>query len=239
MSYRTCTRCRVEKPETAEFFTRHSTSHGGLLGICKVCKRAEEKTRRDADPELYRRLGRESHARHKGSRNAKKRVDYAVDPEPARARAAARIAADPERKRREDRKYAADPQVREKKRQVSLAWAQSHRDLARERARQWQADHPEERRAQGHAKRARRRDAEGIHTAEDVFQLYKQQKGRCYYCNVELAGTYHVDHKTPLVRGGSNWPENICCACPPCNMAKHDMTEAEFRRSRFRIVGSR
>jgi len=187
---------------------------------------------------FYRRDVEHLHAFCKVCWNKKAKARYEANPEPVKARVNTRRLADPERKRREDAAWRAKPKNREKAKRISLAWAQSHRDLAAERSRQWQADHPDERRAQGHVKRARLRDAEGIHTAEDVLAIYKAQRGRCHYCRVKLAGTYHVDHKTPLVRGGSNWPANICCACPPCNLAKHDMTEPEFRRSRFRIVRS-
>jgi len=39
---------------------------------------------------------------------------------------------------------------------------------------------------------------------------------------------FHVDHKTPLTRGGNNSPENLCCACPSCNFRKGTKTAEEF-----------
>jgi 5-methylcytosine-specific restriction endonuclease McrA len=44
-----------------------------------------------------------------------------------------------------------------------------------------------------------------------------------------LGRSYHVDHKQPVSRGGSNWPENLAVTCPTCNLRKSDKTEAEFR----------
>lgn len=65
-------------------------------------------------------------------------------------------------------------------------------------------------------------------TGVDIMGLYERQEGRCAYCRQPLLGRFHVDHKTPLSRGGLHVIENLCCACPHCNIAKHDRTDAEF-----------
>lgn len=76
-------------------------------------------------------------------------------------------------------------------------------------------------------RRARKMNAEGSHTSEDIRALFDEQRGLCYYCNIELP-TYHIEHKIPLCRGGSDYKENICLACPPCNLRKHTRTDLEF-----------
>ena len=78
------------------------------------------------------------------------------------------------------------------------------------------------------ARRARLANAEGRYTRQDVKDLYVEQDGRCAYCNCELNGTYHVDHVIPLVRGGSNSPDNLALACPTCNLRKNSRTAEEF-----------
>ena len=45
---------------------------------------------------------------------------------------------------------------------------------------------------------------------------------------IYLVEAYHVDHVVPLMRGGSNDPDNICLACKPCNLAKGILTGTEF-----------
>ncbi|HMN15956.1 MAG TPA: HNH endonuclease signature motif containing protein [Bellilinea sp.] len=62
--------------------------------------------------------------------------------------------------------------------------------------------------------------APGSFTKEDISLAYESQKGKCWYCQCELNGTYHVDHRIPLSRGGSNDPANLVLACPSCNMSK-------------------
>jgi 5-methylcytosine-specific restriction endonuclease McrA len=50
---------------------------------------------------------------------------------------------------------------------------------------------------------------------------------------------FHVDHKTPLSRGGSNWPSNIVCACAECNMKKNAKTAEEFLSESVRASPSK
>lgn len=85
----------------------------------------------------------------------------------------------------------------------------------------WKLANPEKHRANYLNRKARMRDAEGYHTGADLSSLFVLQDGKCAYCNGELRG-YHVDHIIPLSKGGSNWPDNICLACPTCNMSKSD-----------------
>lgn len=53
-------------------------------------------------------------------------------------------------------------------------------------------------------------------------RLYKQQRGHCWWCNADLAGVYHVDHRVPLAKGGTDAEDNLCLACPNCNQKKSD-----------------
>ncbi len=80
-------------------------------------------------------------------------------------------------------------------------------------------------------RRARKRNAEGSFTAEDIKDLYATQGGRCYYCSVEIENGYHIEHMVPLSRGGRNDVSNICLACAPCNLRKHTQTATEFKET--------
>lgn len=75
--------------------------------------------------------------------------------------------------------------------------------------------------------RLRVRGTEGHHTAQDITSLFSDQKGLCY-CGKDLSLGYHVDHKTPLSREGSNWPENLQLLCPFCNDSKGAKTMDEW-----------
>lgn len=76
---------------------------------------------------------------------------------------------------------------------------------------------------------ARKAKADGDFSKEDIEKIYASQDGRCAYCGTELNGKFHIDHIHPLSRGGSNWPNNLACACAKCNTSKRDKTVAEWR----------
>lgn len=76
-------------------------------------------------------------------------------------------------------------------------------------------------------RRALERTAKGSFTQEDILEQFVRQGGKCFYCR-KLIGRFHIDHKTPLSRGGSNWPSNLVCACARCNTKKQALTAEEF-----------
>lgn len=89
------------------------------------------------------------------------------------------------------------------------------------------------RRAARSRRRAAQAGAPGSHGPADVLRLWHRQRGECARCGSRFGkrpsdGGYHVDHVTPLSRGGSDWPRNLQLLCPPCNLSKQGKTPAEF-----------
>jgi len=70
----------------------------------------------------------------------------------------------------------------------------------------------------------------------DIGRMLCSQDARCAYCRELLSGTYHIDHKTPVARGGTNDIENLHITCPRCNLRKGVMTHEEFLVSKRRRV---
>ena len=96
-----------------------------------------------------------------------------------------------------------------------------------ERARE-RAYRRETRRCQLARVRAWRHGVKGKYYPRDVARLRRRQNNRCAYCARPLI-LFHVDHKTPMSRGGSNTPPNLQLLCPACNTAKSNLTDEEFR----------
>jgi len=71
-------------------------------------------------------------------------------------------------------------------------------------------------------------NAKGYCSEHDAMRLRKVQNDRCAYCGCELNGGGELDHKKPVSRGGSNWPENMAWACLTCSRDKHNKTAEEF-----------
>lgn len=75
-------------------------------------------------------------------------------------------------------------------------------------------------------RRALEKNAEGLHTAEDIIRIKAEFGGLCAYCDDP---SEPMDHMTPLTRGGSNWPENLQPLCGYHNDQKNNKTDAEYR----------
>jgi 5-methylcytosine-specific restriction endonuclease McrA len=93
----------------------------------------------------------------------------------------------------------------------------------------WRERNPERAHAYGSAARAKRRGAEKgtAFTSAEWLALLEWHGGRCIYCGSR--DSIEVDHRIPLVRGGSNSIDNVAPACRSCNRRKNRMTEDEFR----------
>jgi 5-methylcytosine-specific restriction endonuclease McrA len=70
------------------------------------------------------------------------------------------------------------------------------------------------------AYRARKAGSGGQFTADEVFDILHRQKHRCALCLRPIAKAFHVDHREPLARNGSNDPYNLQITHPKCNMRK-------------------
>lgn len=122
-------------------------------------------------------------------------------------------------KDRQRRDRAERPQ---REREIKAASYVRHRTERIAAVLAYAAANPDKRREKERRRRARKRNAEGSHTADEVLGLLARQKHRCANpaCCVSLKAGYHVDHVVPLAKGGSDYIRNIALLCPPCNHRK-------------------
>lgn len=101
---------------------------------------------------------------------------------------------------------------------------------------------PEEKRAaileQSRRNHLRRRAAGKPPPRAELEAIWCLQHGRCAYCQRYVGSTYHIDHKLPITRGGTNDLSNLQLTCPRCNMRKGTLTHDEFLASKRRPVVS-
>lgn len=71
-------------------------------------------------------------------------------------------------------------------------------------------------------------------------QIFEASGGKCHYCAtpLELEGKWHVEHKMPKALGGGDEPGNLVASCAPCNFAKRDTTDVEFKAKRRQSGGT-
>lgn len=103
----------------------------------------------------------------------------------------------------------------------SAAYYHVHREYEAARNAAYRKSHPEKERAKKHQRRARKLNAKGTYTADQIINLLKKQRGKCVYCKSSIKEKYHIDHIMPLVKGGGNGIENLQLLCPTCNLRKN------------------
>ncbi len=97
-------------------------------------------------------------------------------------------------------------------------------------ARYWR--NPEKRKHQSRIARAKRSGVSCYLTLDEWKGLLRQFCFRCAYCSARLTKKNRsLDHKLPLLRGGTNDITNLVPACLRCNQRKHLQTAEEFRKS--------
>jgi len=105
-----------------------------------------------------------------------------------------------------------------------------HREKFNEYHKQWSRENQDKIQQYYHKRRARLKSGEGTLTGKEIKEQRRKQDGVCYYCKniLDNNGLGHIDHKTPLSRGGLNIAGNIVIACSTCNLIKGTKTEEEF-----------
>jgi HNH endonuclease len=121
--------------------------------------------------------------------------------------------------RAQQKAYRQHPEIRERIYAQNRAY--SHRPEVREHLTNKQRH-----------RRARKETILGTHTIQQIQDLLKRQKHKCYYCQqrfkkVKGKYIYHIDHTFPVNRvAGTNIPANdisyLVLACPGCNLSKKD-----------------
>ena len=109
---------------------------------------------------------------------------------------------------------------------------------------QWDADHPERRKAteqrydssprgrvinqinrQLRLARIKQAPGDGL-PIEEWERILEEHHHRCYYCGA--SGKMTIEHMVPLSRGGAHDSSNIVPACEHCNKSKNTKTAEEF-----------
>lgn len=65
-------------------------------------------------------------------------------------------------------------------------------------------------------------------TPEQRQLISTRQKNKCWWCQNELAATFHLDHVIPVSKGGLHALNNLVAACPSCNLKKHTKMPWDF-----------
>lgn len=220
--FKPCNKCGQSKPLTE--FHRTKQSIDGYKATCKVCRCADQRDYVRRNPEKHRQSNHEWEVKNRDKVNQRSR-SYALE-HPEAVKASKRRSAEKHKEKRLAR-YRA-PEMRQRKAEYDQRRYVVLAEKKKRQVREWNRLNPEKVLVLSRKKRAMKRNATGSHTVADIRLLLRSQKGLCWWCGKRLPAKYHVDHRIPLSRGGSNAPENLCISCPRCNMSKHDKLPSEW-----------
>lgn len=180
-------------------------------------------------------------AEYKAKRTERARQRYQQNPEAGRAAAKRFRQTHPERAAEQMRKWTEKNQESlkarwaarrknepQKVKQAQQKWKAANKPRLKAYESKRCREQAEIFRAKASRRRALKRGNGGTHTAADVRDILRKQKGRCAACQCETAAKYHVDHVIPLSKGGDNSRFNLQILCPPCNLRKHDKDPITF-----------
>jgi len=195
-----CSKCEREYPATTEFFYKRTNSPDGLRFWCKKCDLKANKNWSDDNRQKKREGNRLYYRRNK------------------------------EKCAANHRRWAS--KNKERLKSYFLNWISAHEEhvktAAARRGKAWTKANPERAKARTRNYRARKRNAIGSFTGEDIKELYHSQNGKCWWCGKAVGDNYHIDHRIPLSRGGTNAPNNLCISCANCNLRKWNKMSWEW-----------
>lgn len=219
-----CRKCGKEYPATPNYFHRDRGLKGGLTHACKECRGGTFTPIKGIIKNHRRCTG--CGIEYPATTEFFHRSNQSCD--------GLRMPCKQCRRESAHQRYLEDT---EKIRQSATRWRKKNQNRASENRRRWEArnqdKHRQQHRIRSHNRRARILKAGGHFTPADLEAQYKSQKGLCWWCGKPLNGIYHPDHLIPLARSGTNWPNNIVCACPTCNQSKSDKLPHEWNGRLF------
>ena len=120
------------------------------------------------------------------------------------------------------------------------AWRAANLEKRRDYNIAWRAANPGKKREHHRARRATKRNQLGVVTPGIELTLIARQKYRCAApgCGKRVGGrlAYHLDHITPLAKGGLHDDTNLQILCAPCNMSKGAKEQSDFARERGMLL---
>ncbi len=216
-----CTKCNIEKLRSE--FNKRSSEKDGIHKICRECIKAYKVAEYYKFKEKIIERSRLYRLNNKEKISASRKARYAENPAPQKAYA---------------RNWANEN--RDRRAATSRVWREENKEYVTAKMKDWYSANIEMVLASNRKRRAISRNAEGSHTAADVRGILEKQSGLCANCKTKLFKSgvkkYHVDHIMPLALGGSNWPTNLQCLCPSCNLSKGAKHPGDWAKQQGRLL---
>lgn len=223
-----CTKCKELK--TISNFSKNKNNKDGLKFQCKLCDKIEIAAHRKKFPEKAIAYRASYYLKNSDYIKNKMKERYAKSPEKFKAVSRKKYLENPNYAKNYSNQYRI--KNIEKVTNDLHIWRLNNKKHIQEYSKKYALNNHDILRNNWRLRRARKKGAEGTHTANDIKNLQILQKNKCICCKKSIKNKFHVDHIMPLALGGSNSKENIQLLCPHCNVKKHAKHPVDFMQSR-------
>lgn len=225
MNTKVCTKCGEEKTLEDYPFVRSKGRNSYYSGRCKECK----KTYRSAYNSMYYHENQEKENLRRKAWGAVPKNRESLN---AQGRNRKKTLAYREMQRKANKKYRSSHLARV--REMERAYRNSEK--GKQSHALWRKGNPEKIKAWSRQAHSRRREFmdQGDATQKLLMELLKKalEYGKCPLCNKETQA-FHLEHATPLSRGGTHSKDNVYYCCASCNFKKSTKTLEEFANISF------
>lgn len=227
---KTCIKCNTTK-DISQFTFRKDTQK--YINSCRACENERKRKHKLDNLEHYKNIQKEYLIKNKDLLSEKKKKYYEENKEYILNK----IKKHKENNR--DKVLEAKRNSYYRHRESKLEKAKQYYDLNKEKIREYKKEYNRKQenkplfRNARHRRRARLKDSDV--TPSQIRALVKKSKN-CYWCNVKLNKNYHIDHYTPISKGGKHTISNLVVSCPKCNLQKNAKDPFEFAQERGRLL---
>lgn len=127
--------------------------------------------------------------------------------------------------------YRTSPEYKAKVRQRNQSNWKANKPILQSKRREWgETEHGKTLTRAASIRRKSRKKSATVQGVDEAVKAILTATGiKCFYCSASLTrNTVHIEHKTPLIRGGLHSADNIVPSCAPCNLRKGTRTAEEF-----------
>jgi hypothetical protein len=248
-----CSKCKIEKPATPEYFSRARDKKDGFTSACKVCQHEFYLANKD----VIAIKGREYYQKNKVAK-----IEYSQQYYQANKDAVAKSAREYRQKNKEafvqynreyyqENKEAIAQYLREYRQENKETIAKNMREYyqvnkeiitenSREYQRKWRQKNPDKSRIKTARRQARKRSLPDTFTVEQWLICLEYHHYCCAVCGCQLRDLFgnvepNADHWYPLSVDGcpGTIADNMICLCNSCNSSKKNKPPAIWLTEKY------
>lgn len=211
--HKKCTSCKKYLPSTLDFFYVSKYYKDGLTYYCKECLKSQARAYEQRKTQEERSAYYKTRYQNNKHTILERQKQYNKN--------------NLEKVRAMKRRYY--PTHREEIKEYQREYYIKNTDHIKNRVRNWKQNNKQQVRSINANRRALKKRSGGTFNDKDIALQFSAQGKICWWCDspIELE-TCHIEHRVPISRGGTNWPDNIVLSCIRCNLSKGPKLPGEW-----------